>query len=133
MSTVREHYDQHLAAHYSWLFGEFEARVAAERAWFDSRGIVPRGSGVAVDLGAGSGVQSPVRRVRSANGICHRRRNLVAGLSAATGLPAYFAAATFFSASAIASGAQRMFMKLFDPIILRSGKLMAMRKRPYNA
>lgn len=58
MSTARRHYDEHLAPHYSWLFGDFQARVAAERRWFESSGIAPRGSGVAVDLGAGPGFQS---------------------------------------------------------------------------
>ena len=41
--------------------------------------------------------------------------------------------ATLVNASAIASGDGMIFMKLFDPIILRSGKFIAILKRPCSA
>ncbi len=58
MATVTEHYDNLLADYYSWMFGDFQAKVAANREFFSAQGIIPQGSGVAVDLGAGSGFQS---------------------------------------------------------------------------
>lgn len=58
MATVTEHYDNLLADYYSWMFGDFNAKVATNREFFNALGIIPQGSGVAVDLGAGSGFQS---------------------------------------------------------------------------
>ncbi len=58
MSTVLEHYEKLLAEYYSWIFGDFNTRVEANRQFFNLNGIVPGKSGTAVDLGAGSGFQS---------------------------------------------------------------------------
>ncbi len=58
MSTVSVHYENLLAEYYSWMFGDFGARVEANRGFFSGNGIVPLKSGAAVDLGAGSGFQS---------------------------------------------------------------------------
>ncbi len=58
MAKISEHYDKHLAPYYSWLFGDVGKNIAANYDFFVSQGIVPAGSGVAVDLGAGSGFQS---------------------------------------------------------------------------
>lgn len=58
MATVTEHYDNLLADYYSWMFGDFQAKVAANREFFSAQGMVPQRSAVAVDLGAGSGFQS---------------------------------------------------------------------------
>ena len=58
MSTASEHYENLLAEHYSWMFGDFNARVEANRAFFSTRGIAPKKSGPAIDLGAGPGFQS---------------------------------------------------------------------------
>ncbi|SNB46819.1 bifunctional 2-polyprenyl-6-hydroxyphenol methylase/3-demethylubiquinol 3-O-methyltransferase UbiG [Geobacter sp. DSM 9736] len=58
MATVQEHYDNLLADYYSWLFGDYEEKVAGNEAFFAGRGIVARRSGKAIDLGAGSGFQS---------------------------------------------------------------------------
>ena len=62
MATAREHYDELLADLYSWMLGEFDARVDAQLAWL--RGIV-EGAGErsaararALDLGAGSGAEA---------------------------------------------------------------------------
>ena len=55
-SETREHYETLLADHYSWMFGDFDARVAADRAFFERLELW--GPGRALDLGAGSGFQS---------------------------------------------------------------------------
>lgn len=58
MAMAAEHYENLLADHYSWMCGGFDARVRSNLAFFSAHGIAARGSGVAVDLGAGSGFQS---------------------------------------------------------------------------
>ena len=65
MTQTVDHYEQLLADRYSWMFGDFEARVERERAFLDAHGVraVAAGAGagaspIAVDLGAGSGHQS---------------------------------------------------------------------------
>jgi SAM-dependent methyltransferase len=58
MAGVKEHYDGLLAPYYSWICGGFELKIEENRKFFQSYGIRPALSGVAVDLGAGSGFQS---------------------------------------------------------------------------
>ncbi len=58
MPTVSEHYENLLADYYSWLFGDFNARVEANRSFFVASGVAPQKSGTAIDLGAGPGFQS---------------------------------------------------------------------------
>jgi 2-polyprenyl-3-methyl-5-hydroxy-6-metoxy-1,4-benzoquinol methylase len=58
MASVKEHYDALLAPYYSWICGGFELKIEENRKFFQSHGIRPGLSGVAVDLGAGSGFQS---------------------------------------------------------------------------
>ncbi|QAZ67978.1 class I SAM-dependent methyltransferase [Solidesulfovibrio carbinolicus] len=58
MLDAKTHYEQLLARHYSRAMGGFEAKAAENGALFDRLGIVPRTSGRAVDMGAGSGFQS---------------------------------------------------------------------------
>jgi 2-polyprenyl-3-methyl-5-hydroxy-6-metoxy-1,4-benzoquinol methylase len=58
MADVKEHYDNFLASHYSWICGGVELKFKENRDFFKSYGIRPTLSGVAVDLGAGSGFQS---------------------------------------------------------------------------
>jgi SAM-dependent methyltransferase len=58
-STVRDHYDGLLAEHYSRMFGDFEAKVAEQRALLERLGVMaPAPGALAVDLGCGSGFQS---------------------------------------------------------------------------
>ena len=58
MPSVKEHYDNFLASHYSWICGGSELKFNENRIFFrDHVGGSDR-SGVAVDLGAGSGFQS---------------------------------------------------------------------------
>ncbi len=58
VANVAEHYENHLADYYSWLFGGIKAKTEENRTFFKSHSIIPRGSGIAVDLGCGSGFQS---------------------------------------------------------------------------
>jgi SAM-dependent methyltransferase len=58
MSASREHYDRHLAAIYSWMAGGMEARLEANRQFFEACGVKTLAPGMAADLGCGSGFQS---------------------------------------------------------------------------
>lgn len=58
MGTVKEHYDSLLGLHYSWLMGGFEGNVERYAALFQELGIRPQLSGLALDLGCGSGFQA---------------------------------------------------------------------------
>ncbi len=58
MASVKEHYESHLAGYYSWLYGGFELKLSENRRFFQDHHIRPEHSGLAVDLGAGSGFQS---------------------------------------------------------------------------
>ncbi len=56
--SAAAHYDALLAAHYSWMSGPFETKVAEQRSLFGSLGIAPSGRARALDLGSGPGFQS---------------------------------------------------------------------------
>jgi methylase of polypeptide subunit release factors len=58
MPTVKEHYENHLAKYYSWMSGGLDQKLEENRKFFKDHNVGPRGSGVAVDLGAGCGFQS---------------------------------------------------------------------------
>jgi SAM-dependent methyltransferase len=58
MASVRKHYDNFLAEHYSWMFGDFHAKVQENKDFFRLNGFEPRLGGKALDLGCGSGFQS---------------------------------------------------------------------------
>jgi SAM-dependent methyltransferase len=58
MNTAKEHYDQHLAAVYSWMAGSPETVLERNRALFRRIQIHKAPRGLAVDLGSGSGFQS---------------------------------------------------------------------------
>jgi len=58
MASVREHYKNLLASHYSWMSGGSALKVKENRNFFRSLDLRPRASKVAVDLGAGPGFQS---------------------------------------------------------------------------
>jgi Methyltransferase domain len=64
MATVAEHYERLLADVYSWMYGGWDAALARYTEFFTTRGIKPRGSAVAIDLGAGCGFQAiPLARL----------------------------------------------------------------------
>lgn len=56
MATVQDHYQNLLAEHYTWMLGDLAARREQVQQFFESHGL--RGPGLAVDLGAGSGLQT---------------------------------------------------------------------------
>jgi SAM-dependent methyltransferase len=58
MNSAKDHYARLLAAHYSWMFGDFDAKVAEQKALFESLGLGPAQGARALDLGCGSGFQS---------------------------------------------------------------------------
>ena len=57
-SRVKEHYDKHLGNFYSWMTGDFNARVNENAEFFKSNNITPLLNKLAVDLGSGHGIQS---------------------------------------------------------------------------
>ncbi len=58
MATVSEHYDKVLSDFYSWTFGGFEIAIQRNIEFFSRQHLSPKGSGIAIDLGAGCGFQS---------------------------------------------------------------------------
>ena len=56
--TVKEHYDQHLGNFYSWMAGDFDEKQRAHEVFFRESGWLPRGNRLALDLGAGHGLQA---------------------------------------------------------------------------
>ena len=58
MVSVKEHYDNLLAEHYTWMFGDYDAKVQENREFLERADITPRLGGKALDLGCGSGFQS---------------------------------------------------------------------------
>jgi SAM-dependent methyltransferase len=58
MPSSAEHYRDVLADVYSWMLGGFDAGIRKNVAFFERHDVRPRGSGRAVDLGAGCGFQA---------------------------------------------------------------------------
>ncbi len=56
--NTKEHYENHLAEYYSWMFGDFNAKINEVQLFFQSHNIKPASSKIAIDLGAGCGFQS---------------------------------------------------------------------------
>lgn len=56
--NAKDHYDNHLAAFYAWMTGNFEAKQQEQEDYFTRKHISPSGSRVAIDLGAGHGLQT---------------------------------------------------------------------------
>lgn len=56
--TVKEHYDNHLANFYSWYTGDFEKNKDLFKTFCLNYDIKPINSKVAIDLGAGNGIQT---------------------------------------------------------------------------
>jgi 2-polyprenyl-3-methyl-5-hydroxy-6-metoxy-1,4-benzoquinol methylase len=55
---VKEHYDSHLAYFYSWMAGDFDEKQKEHQQFLTDQGINPQSSKIAIDLGAGHGIQS---------------------------------------------------------------------------
>ena len=58
MASVKAHYDTLLSGVYSWMYGGFEEGIQRNTEFFEKLSLIPSGSGIAVDLGAGCGFQS---------------------------------------------------------------------------
>ncbi|QUM76162.1 class I SAM-dependent methyltransferase [Moritella sp. 24] len=58
MVSVEEHYESLLSDVYTWLMGGFDEAKRSNLVFFQNRNITPSSSGIAFDLGAGSGFQS---------------------------------------------------------------------------
>jgi hypothetical protein len=58
MATVKQHYADVLADVYSWMLGGFELALDKNAQFFQLHNISSKGSGIAIDLGAGCGFQS---------------------------------------------------------------------------
>lgn len=58
MASASEHYDKLLSDVYSWMLGGFENAIHRNTEFFKKHDFVPKGSGIAIDLGAGCGFQS---------------------------------------------------------------------------
>ncbi|WP_119079314.1 class I SAM-dependent methyltransferase [Chitinophaga alhagiae] len=56
--NAQAHYDNHLAAFYAWMSGNFDTKQQEQQAYFTNKHIAPGGNGVALDLGAGHGLQT---------------------------------------------------------------------------
>lgn len=56
--SVHQHYQQFLAKHYSWMFGDFKQEIENNRRWFENHKIYPQSNRKAIDFGCGSGFQS---------------------------------------------------------------------------
>ncbi len=56
--SVIDHYENHLARFYSWIYGGQENKIKENAAFFSKNNIRPHLTGTAIDLGAGSGFQS---------------------------------------------------------------------------
>ena len=56
--NIREHYENHLANYYSWMFGDFNAKLNENYRFFQYHNINPISLKIAIDLGAGCGFQS---------------------------------------------------------------------------
>jgi SAM-dependent methyltransferase len=55
--SVEDHYEKLLARHYTWMRGDYDAKVREYRSLFEKAEISPRSVGKALDLGSGSGFQ----------------------------------------------------------------------------
>jgi SAM-dependent methyltransferase len=58
MTTVKQHYEEVLADVYSWMYGGFDNCLHRNREFISKHELTPKGSAIAVDLGAGCGFQS---------------------------------------------------------------------------
>jgi SAM-dependent methyltransferase len=57
-SQTQQHYETHLGEYYSWMFGGIDDKTAEHKELFESLQLKPQTSGIAIDLGAGNGIQS---------------------------------------------------------------------------
>jgi len=58
VATVEAHYQNLLSEIYAWMLGGFEVQITKNQHFFQSHKMQPKGSGIAIDLGAACGFQS---------------------------------------------------------------------------
>jgi len=58
MNNVQAHYENLLAEHYTWMFGDYMSKVQDNITFFQKQKILPQGNARSIDLGCGSGFQS---------------------------------------------------------------------------
>lgn len=58
ITSVEQHYENHLAAIYSWMAGDFAQKSAEQYELYTQQNIQPCSTGIAVDLGAGHGIHT---------------------------------------------------------------------------
>lgn len=56
--NVKEHYDNHLGNFFSWMSGDFSEKQREQQNFFELHNITPFSNKIAIDLGAGHGLQS---------------------------------------------------------------------------
>ena len=56
--NAKEHYDNHLGHFYSWMIGDFNEKKNEFLDFCMAHKIKPTESKIAIDLGAGNGIQS---------------------------------------------------------------------------
>ncbi len=56
--SVKEHYDKHLGNFYSWMTGDFQTKCVEFKHILHTHFISPTANKIAIDLGAGHGIQS---------------------------------------------------------------------------
>ena len=56
--SVKEHYNNHLGNFYSWMTGDFSSRKNEFKKFLSDNSIAPASNKIAIDLGAGHGIQS---------------------------------------------------------------------------
>jgi SAM-dependent methyltransferase len=56
--NAKEHYDNHLGDFYSWMSGDFSTKQAEFQQFLEGQKIAPHSTKIAIDLGAGHGIQS---------------------------------------------------------------------------
>ncbi|BDA77785.1 SAM-dependent methyltransferase [Leptospira kobayashii] len=55
---TKAHYDNHLGNFYSWMIGDFSVKQNEFQDFLEANRILPQSSQLAIDLGAGNGIQS---------------------------------------------------------------------------
>jgi SAM-dependent methyltransferase len=58
VASVKEHYENLLAPYYTWICGGSDSNFKENLSFFNEHGVRPVRSGIALDLGAGTGFQS---------------------------------------------------------------------------
>jgi SAM-dependent methyltransferase len=58
MSETKKHYDLHLAEHYQWMLGDTSDESSFIKNLLESNEVFPKRNSLAIDLGAGTGLQS---------------------------------------------------------------------------